>query len=64
MSAFILVFETPYFAVSDKNVHYKIRDVPPGRYKLAGWNEQMTAQVKEIEAPDQDIVTINFLMQK
>lgn len=64
MSAFIVVVETPYLAVTDQNGNYVIKDVPPGKYKLTVWHEQMKPQVKEIEAPNQGIITINFLMKK
>ena len=31
MGAYILVLETPYFAVTDKDGNYTIKDVPPGK---------------------------------
>lgn len=40
MSGYIIVTETPYFAVTDKAGHYVIKDVPPGTYKLVAWHER------------------------
>ena len=34
MKAYIVVSPTPYFAVTDKNGNYEIKNVPPGKYTL------------------------------
>lgn len=39
MSAFILVFNHRYFAVTSADGRYQITRVPPGRYTLVAWNE-------------------------
>ena len=39
MSAFILVFNHRYFAVTGPDGRYQISRVPPGRYTLVAWNE-------------------------
>jgi plastocyanin len=39
MSAFILVFNHRYFAVTAADGRYQIGRVPPGRYTLVAWNE-------------------------
>lgn len=39
MSAFILVFNHRYFAVTAADGRYQISRVPPGRYTLVAWNE-------------------------
>jgi plastocyanin len=39
MSAFILVFNHRYFAVTSADGRYQIGRVPPGRYTLVAWNE-------------------------
>ena len=39
MSAFILVFNHRYFAVTAADGRYQITRVPPGRYTLVAWNE-------------------------
>ena len=39
MSAFLVVTPTPYFAVTDSDGSYEIKDVPPGTYTLKTWSE-------------------------
>ena len=41
MRAYIHVFETPYFAVSDEARNFAIADVPPGEYVLHVWQENL-----------------------
>jgi plastocyanin len=48
MSAFIVVSPTPYFAETDDNGNYTIRDVPAGNYKLVVWHEGAKEQRKQI----------------
>ncbi len=39
MSAFVLVFNHPYFKVTDGDGRYHIDNVPPGTYTIVGWYE-------------------------
>jgi len=39
MSGFVVVVPTPYFAVTDKEGNFVIKDVPPGNYTLKTWSE-------------------------
>jgi hypothetical protein len=49
MSAYVIVAETPYFAVSDKTGRFVIREVPPGKYVLQYWHERARPLGIEIE---------------
>jgi plastocyanin len=40
MSAYIVVTPTPYFAATNAQGEYSIKDVPPGKYTLKTWSEQ------------------------
>jgi plastocyanin len=40
MSGYIVVAPTPYFAVTDKEGNFIIKDVPPGKYTLKTWSEE------------------------
>ncbi len=40
MSGYIVVVPTPYFAVTDKDGNYTIKNVPPGQYTLKTWSEE------------------------
>lgn len=40
MAAYVFVTQTPYFAVTNAQGAYTIKDVPPGKYTLKTWSEQ------------------------
>jgi hypothetical protein len=40
MSAYIVVHEEPWAAVSDRGGRLSFRDLPPGRYRLKVWHER------------------------
>lgn len=48
MTAYILVTETPYAAVTGADGHYAISDVPPGTYTLKTWHEQLKPVVQTV----------------
>ena len=39
MRAYVHIFDTPYFAVSDDQGHFVINDVPKGTYTMTVWQE-------------------------
>jgi len=39
MNAEVIVAPHPYYAVTDVNGHFEIKDVPPGRYEIVAWHE-------------------------
>jgi hypothetical protein len=39
MSGYIVVAPTPYFAVTDKEGNFVIKDIPDGAYTLKTWSE-------------------------
>lgn len=61
MSAFIVVTEHPYHAVTDLFGEYDIRDVPPGTYRLRVWHETLGSQEKKIEVKAGSISEANFV---
>ena len=48
MSAFVVVKDNPYFAVTDDNGNFKLDNVPPGAYKLQAWQEKLGKEVKDV----------------
>jgi hypothetical protein len=40
MLAYVVVVDTPYFAVTDATGAFLIRDVPPGKYTAVAWHEK------------------------
>jgi hypothetical protein len=49
MSAYIVVTDHPYHAVTDAYGEYLISDVPAGTYKLKVWHESLGSEEKSVE---------------
>jgi plastocyanin len=49
MLAFVVVVDTPYFAVTDAKGAFVVRGVPPGKYKLSVWHEKSDGLEREVE---------------
>jgi plastocyanin len=60
MSAYILVFSHPFFAVTDDDGRYSISGVPPGAYTLVVWSELGHADNKEISLGKGETVEADF----
>ena len=62
MFAWVSVFDHPYFAVSDKDGKFLIRNVPPGKYTLEAAHRKLGTQTAEIEVKA-DGATQNFTFE-
>jgi hypothetical protein len=59
MFAWVSVFDSPYFSISDKNGKFVIKDVPPGKYTVEADHRKLGPQTQDVEIKDSD-VTVNF----
>ena len=59
MFAWVSVFDSPYYAISDKEGKFDIKDVPPGKYTLEADHRKLGVQTAEIEVKGGN-VTQNF----
>ena len=59
MFAWVSVFDSPYFSVSDKDGKFVIKNVPPGKYTVEASHRKLGAQTQDVEVKDSD-VTVNF----
>jgi plastocyanin len=52
MSGYIVVTPTPYFAVTDKEGNFEIKNIPAGKYTLKTWSEdgKPTTQAVDVSA--------------
>ncbi len=48
MASFVVVVETPYFAVTDAKGRFEIAGVPPGEYRLTFWHEKFEPVVATV----------------
>ena len=64
MSAYVLVLETPYFAVTDKDGNYSIKNIPPGKYTLKIWHEKLKGKEVAITVPEKEDVVQNFEIRR
>jgi plastocyanin len=60
MSAYILVFNHPFFAVTDDEGRYSIAGVPGGTYILTVWSELGRPAPRKVTVADGDTVEANF----
>jgi len=51
MSAFIMVVDTPYYAVADAQGRFQLDKAPPGKYALKIWHESGERLVQEVSWP-------------
>jgi len=52
MSGYVVVVPTPYFAVTDKDGNFDIKNIPAGKYTLKTWSEdgKPTTQTVDVSA--------------
>ena len=64
MSAYVIVTETPYFAVTDKAGNFTIRNIPPGTYVLKTWHAKARPSGMSITAGEGGIRNLEIELRK
>jgi plastocyanin len=64
MEGFVVVLQNPYFAVTDRDGHYTIGDVPPGKYVVGVWHAKLKAASKPTTAEAGKPVSVDFTLAK
>lgn len=62
MEAYVVVLQNPYFAVTDRDGHYKIDGVPPGAYSLGVWASKGKAPVAPVTVDPAKPATVDFAL--
>lgn len=62
MSAYVVVTDHPYHAVTDLYGAYEIQDVPPGTYRLKVWHESLGTQEKQVEVKSGTTSRVDFTL--
>ena len=63
MSAFILVFSHPFFAVTDARGRYRIDNLPPGTYSVVAWNEGTASEPRPATVPEGAATEVDFTLR-
>jgi plastocyanin len=59
MTAYVGVFDSPFFATSDENAGaFEIAKVPAGKYKLVAWHEQLGQVEQPVDVKDGEAVDV------
>jgi plastocyanin len=64
MKGYIAVLKNPYFAVSDKEGHFSLKDLPPGSYTITAWQEKMGTSVQKITIGAGENKTLDFTFKQ
>ncbi len=64
MSAFVAVFDNPYFAVTLKDGNFKIDNIPPGNYTIKTWHERFEPVTQEVRVETGKITDVNLVLKK
>jgi plastocyanin len=63
MSGYVIVVPTPYFAVTDGQGKFAIKDVPPGHYMLKAWSEDGKPVSQEVDVTGA-VTTVNLTVHR
>src|SRR5215472_8457620 len=61
MRSYIAVIKNPYFAVTDSNGNFDLRDLPPGSYTLQAWHEKLGSKMQKITVGPGEAKTVDFV---
>jgi len=64
MSAFVAVFDNPYFTVTLKDGNFEIDNIPPGNYTLKTWHERFESVTQEVRVETGKITDVSFVLKK
>jgi plastocyanin len=62
MSAFVLVFNHPFFDVTDPDGRFRLNDVPPGTYTVVGWYEGEARVSRSVTLPPGAAVDLELVV--
>jgi hypothetical protein len=64
MKAFIGVFNSPFYAVTDKEGKYEIKGLPPGEYTIEAWHEKLGSTTEKVTIAANGTQTLDFSSAK
>jgi plastocyanin len=60
MSAFVVVLQNPYFALTDNTGAFEIKNVPAGTYQLKIWDEKIKEAVQQVTVEAGKSTSVEF----
>jgi plastocyanin len=63
MSAYIVVLQNPFFAVTNERGEFVIKDIPPGSYTLRTWHEKLKPQSRQVQPKEGDEIKVDFQLR-
>lgn len=60
MSATILIFDHPYFAVPEMGGMFNLPDLPPGEYTIVGWHERVGERTATVRVQAGRATSVNL----
>jgi len=64
MSAFVAVFDNPYFVVTLRDGNFKIDKIPPGSYTLKTWHGRFKSVTQEVKVETGKTTEVSFILKK
>ena len=60
MQGYLVAFDHPYFAITNKTGQFRIVDVPPGRWTITVWHETLGSLTASVMVPDRGTMSVNM----
>lgn len=64
MKGYVAVLKHPYFAVTDKDGKFDVKDLPPGTYTITAWQEKLGTQMQKITVGAGENKTLDFVFKQ
>lgn len=64
MAGYVVSFDNPYFAITDKDGNYTIEGVSPGKYVVKTWHEKLKEVSQEVTVEAGKAATVNFELKR
>jgi plastocyanin len=64
MLAFVVVLETPYFAVTDAAGRFQIKGVAPGKYKMIVWSEKLDGLERDVVLGAGQALSLDLVVER
>jgi plastocyanin len=60
MNAYVGVMDNPYYAVTDADGKFDLKDLPPGTYTIEAWQEKLGPMTQTVTLGAKDTKEVNF----